>query len=146
MILQRAEFHRRRRKERARKRAAFLANPFKLTKQLLRQKRAGRLTCSKDAINNHLKATYSDPIREQLLGPCDALITLPEPSSDFNVKELCLREVEEVVRRARSGSAPGPSVVPYKVYKHCPKLLHWLWRVLKVIWKRGKIEHTLEVC
>ncbi len=102
--LRRAEFHRRRRKERARKRAAFLANPFKLTKQLLGQKRAGRLTCCKDAINDHLKATYSDSIREQPLGPCDALITPPEPASDFDLKEPRLREVEEVVRRARSSS------------------------------------------
>lgn len=55
LTLWRAEVHRRRRKERARKRAAFLANPFKLTKQLLGQKSAGRHTCSKDAINDHLK-------------------------------------------------------------------------------------------
>ncbi len=112
LTLQRAEFHRRRRKERARKRAAFLANPFKLTKQLLGQKRAGCLTCSKDAINDHLKATYSESIREQPLDPCDALITQPEPASDFDLKEPRLREVEEVVRRARSSSAPGPSECP----------------------------------
>lgn len=57
----------------------------------------------------------------------------PEPSSDFNLKEPSLREVKEVVRRAISSSAPGPSGVPYKVYKNCPKLLHRLWRALKVI-------------
>jgi len=116
-----------------------LPNPFKLTKQLLGQKRAGRLTCSKDVINDHLMATYSDSIREQTLGPCNALITQPEPASDFDLKEPRLREVEEVVRRARSSSAPGPSGVPYKVYKNFPKLLHWLWRALKVIGRRGKI-------
>ena len=58
LSLRRAEFCRR----------GFLANPFKLTKQLLGQKRAGRLTCLKDVMNNYLKATYSDPVREQLLG------------------------------------------------------------------------------
>ncbi len=142
LTLRRAEFHRRRRKERARKRAAFLANPFKLTKQLLGQKMAGCLTCSKDAINDHLKATYSDSIREQPLGSCDALITPPEPSSDFDLKEPRLRKVEEVMRTVRSSSAPGPSGVPYKVYKNCPKLLHRLWRVLKVIWRRGKIAQS----
>nr|BAC82600.1 reverse transcriptase [Danio rerio] len=135
----RAEYHRKRRRERARKRAAFLANPFKLTKQLLGQKRTGKLTCSKEAINNHLKATYSDPYKEQPLGPCGALLTPPEPTSEFNMKEPCRSEVEEVVRRARSSSAPGPSGVPYKVYKNCPKLLHRLWKALKVIWRRGKI-------
>lgn len=53
-------YHRKRRKEGARKRASFLANPFKLTKQLLGQKRTGGLTCSKEVMNNHLKATYSE--------------------------------------------------------------------------------------
>lgn len=75
--LWRAEFHRRRRKERVRKRGTFLANPFKLTKQLLGRKRAGRLNCSKDGLNDHLKATYSDPIRGQQLALCDALKTPP---------------------------------------------------------------------
>ncbi|RXN12199.1 reverse transcriptase [Labeo rohita] len=118
LTLCRAESHRRRRKERARKRAAFLANPFKLTKQLLGQKRTGQLTCSKDTINNHLKATYSDPNRERPLGPCDALLIPPEPTSEFNLKEPCQSEVEEVVRRAR------------------------LWKALKVIWRRGKIAQS----
>ncbi|XP_029359637.1 uncharacterized protein LOC115044643 [Echeneis naucrates] len=135
LTLWRAELHRRRRKDRARKRTAFLA--FKLTKQLLCQKRTGRLTCSKDANNNHLKATYSDPTREQLLDPCDALKTPSEPTF-----EPCPSEVEEVVRRAQSSSAPGPSGVPYKVYKNCPKLRHRLWRALKVIWRRGKITQS----
>lgn len=25
------------------------------------------------------------------------------------------------------------------VFKHCPKLLLWLWKILRVIWRRGKI-------
>lgn len=142
VTLRRAEFHRRRRKDRARKRTVFLANPFKLTKQLLGQKRSGRLTCSKDAINDHLKATYSDPIRDHPLGLCDALTAPPEPTLEFNLKEPCLSEVEEVLRRARASSAPGPSGVPYKVYKNCPKLRHRLWKALKVIWRRGKIAQS----
>ena len=53
---EKAENHRRKWRERARK-AAFLANLFKLTKLLLGQKRTGSLTCSTDIINNHLKST-----------------------------------------------------------------------------------------
>ena len=66
--------------------------------------------------------------RDQELGKCDALITPPEPVVAF---EPLLKEVQEVVRKARSRSAPGPSGTSYKVYKYCPKLLHWLWRILK---------------
>ena len=64
MVLSRAEWHRRRRHERARKRAAFIANPFKFTKELLGQKRSGTLACIQE-IDHHLKQTYSDPVREQ---------------------------------------------------------------------------------
>lgn len=103
-------------RERVSRQTAFLANPFKLSKQLLGQKRSGHFTCSRDTINNHLRCTYNDPNkRNQPLGQCKALITPPEPTSDFNLKELSLSEVEEVVRRARAGSVPGPSGVPYKV-------------------------------
>ncbi|KAL1266763.1 hypothetical protein QQF64_002438 [Cirrhinus molitorella] len=40
---------------------------------------------------------------------------------------------------ARSRSAPGPSRVPYKVYKRCPVLLRILWKILRVIWRRGAV-------
>lgn len=44
----RAEWHRKRGKEKARTRAAFIANPIGFTRRLLGQKRSGLLTCTKD--------------------------------------------------------------------------------------------------
>ncbi|XP_061905517.1 uncharacterized protein LOC133651562 [Entelurus aequoreus] len=144
-ILRRAEWHRRRRRERARKRAAFIANPFKFTKDLLGQKRSGKLASSQDDIDQHLKQTYSDPAREQELGECNNLIDPPEPELQFDMSELQLKEVREVVRRARASSAPGPSGTSYKVYKNCPKLLQRLWKILPVFWRRGRIPEQWRV-
>ncbi|XP_073720025.1 uncharacterized protein [Misgurnus anguillicaudatus] len=138
LVLRRAEQHRRRRRERARRRAAFIRNPFEFTKQVLGQKKGGRLVSSKEEIDQHLSNTFSDPSREQELGQCDALITPPEPVEAFDLREPLLKEVQEVVKKARSRSAPGPSGTSYKVYKYCPKLLQRLWRILKVIWRKGK--------
>ena len=45
-VLRRSKWHWRRRRERARKHAAFIANPFKFTKDLLGQKRSGKLASS----------------------------------------------------------------------------------------------------
>ncbi|KAL3972927.1 tetraspanin-7 [Sarotherodon galilaeus] len=115
MTLRRAEWHRRRRKERARRRAAFLANPFGFTKQLLGEKHSGYLVCSKAEVDHYLKETYSDESREQDLGPCQALINPSAPEQEF--------DGEEPIKRARASSAPGPHGVPYKVYKNCPRLL-----------------------
>nr|XP_055028991.1 uncharacterized protein LOC129418090 [Misgurnus anguillicaudatus]XP_055035306.1 uncharacterized protein LOC129423146 [Misgurnus anguillicaudatus] len=137
--LRRAERHRRRGRERARKRMAFIANPFSFVKQLLGQKRSGTLQCPKEEVNQYLSDKYSDSRREENLPTCRELPTPPEPSFQFNIKEPTLAEVRDIVRTARTSAAPGPSGVPYKVYKHCPRLLERLWRLIRVVWRRGKV-------
>ncbi len=49
------------------------------------------------------------------------------------------KEVENTVRRARSASAPGPNGVPYKLYKNAPDVLCYLWRLMRVVWRKGVI-------
>lgn len=138
LILRRAEHYSRRRKERAKKRAAFLNNTFGFIKEVLGQKRSGRLACTKEEVDQYFQDTFSNPMRDQELGQCKAVITPPEATEAFDLREPLLKEVQEVVQKARSRSAPGPSGTPYKFNKHCPKLLHRLWKMLKVIWRRGK--------
>lgn len=134
IMLRRAERHRRKGKERAWKRSAFIGNPFAFTKRLLGQKRSGHLACPVEEINQHLNTTFSDTSRDQEPGLCKALVTPAEPVSQFNSAEPTQAEVREAVKAARSSSVPGPSGVPYKVYKQCPRLLKRLWKILKVIW------------
>ncbi|XP_045174487.2 uncharacterized protein LOC123535800 [Mercenaria mercenaria] len=55
------------------------------------------------------------------------------------MKEPSFAEIRDIVMKARSCSAPGPSGIPYKVYKKCPKLLKRLSVLLRVIWKKGKV-------
>lgn len=86
LVLRRADWHRRHRRERARKRTAFIANPYKFTKELLGQKRSGRLVCSQAEIDHHMRQTYSDPAREQELGECSTLINPPEPRVQFDTR------------------------------------------------------------
>nr|XP_061836351.1 uncharacterized protein LOC133619387 [Nerophis lumbriciformis] len=137
--LRRAEWHRRRGRERARKRAVFIANPFRFAKQLLGDKRSGRLECPREEVNRFLQNTMSDPLRGQDLGPNRALISPAPPTAEFQLTEPSLKEVEEVIKAARSASSPDPSGVPYLVYKRCPGLLKHLWKTLKVIWRRGRV-------
>ncbi|XP_023810165.1 uncharacterized protein LOC105353972 [Oryzias latipes] len=139
MSLRRAEWHRRRGRERARKRAAFIANPFGFTKKLLGDKRSGQLECSTEEVNQFLQDTLSDPLREQELEPNKALIKPAPPTIEFNLTEPSLKEVEEIIKAARWASTPGPSGVPYVAYKRCPQLLRHLWKILRVIWRRGRV-------
>lgn len=139
MMLCLVEWHRRRGKERARKRTAFISNPFTSTKKLLGDKRSGNLMYSIKDANSFLHNTLSDPERDQELGPQKALIS-PQPLTvDFVTREPSWTEVQEIVKGARTASAPGPSGVPYSVYKCCPQLLRHLWKILRVIWHSIKV-------
>ena len=47
--------------------------------------------------------------------------------------------MRKVVKAAHSTSALGPSRIPYGIYKHCPGLLQLLWKIIKMIWWRGRV-------
>lgn len=87
LTLCRAEQHRRRRRERMRKRTAFISNLFGFTRELLEQKRSGHLACSKEEADQHLQNTFSDPTQDQDLGQCEVVIRPPEPSEAFDLRE-----------------------------------------------------------
>lgn len=95
-VLHWAEWHWKRCCERARKRAAFISNPFKLTKDLPGQKRSGNLACLQEVLDHHLEQTYSNSEREKELGECNILIDPPDPEVQFDMSELQLKEVREV--------------------------------------------------
>lgn len=61
------------------------------------------------------------------------------PTVMLNTNEPTWKEVQEVVTKACAASAPGPSSIPYRVYKRCPKLLRRLWKLFRRIWKKGTI-------
>ena len=85
MTLKRAEYHWRRRKERANKRAAFISNPYGFTKDLLGQKRSGSLKCSKEELEEHLSSTYSDPRCDKQLEEFSRLIEPHEATKEFDL-------------------------------------------------------------
>lgn len=122
--------------ERARKRAAFITNPFAFMKQLLGFKHSGRLSYAPEEVDCFLKNNLSDPEKEQALDLHKAFISPPPPTVDFDLRELSLKDVQKVIKGARTASTPGPSGVPYLVYKCCPDLLRQHWKIIRVIWGR----------
>ncbi|KAL7886007.1 hypothetical protein AOLI_G00063020 [Acnodon oligacanthus] len=126
-------------------RTYYIKNQRAFTKDLLGQKRSGKLTSSQEKIDQHLTQTYSDPGRELKLGECNIFIDPREPEVQFDLTEMQLREVREVVHKARARFAPGPSCTSYKVYKNCPKLLLCLWKILQVFCRKWKIPEQWQV-
>ncbi|XP_052268194.1 uncharacterized protein LOC127869580 [Dreissena polymorpha] len=138
MSLRKAENTRRKARERAKKRAAFTANPYKFARSLLDKEQSGKLEAPLEEVERYLHSTHSDPNREELLGDCERIYPAKEPEKPLDVSEPTLGEVKDT-RKARSASAPGPNAIPYKVYKMCPLLLKRLWRLLRVVWRKGEI-------
>ncbi|XP_052234917.1 uncharacterized protein LOC127847189 [Dreissena polymorpha] len=134
-----AEQLRGKRRKKAKRRAEFIANPFKFSNNLLDKEKSGKLESSMEEITQFLTETHSDDIRDVPLGNCQRIEPVPEPTTPLDTKEPTLKEVSEEVQKARDGSAPGPNGIPYKVYKMCPKLLRRLWNLLKVVWRKGKV-------
>jgi hypothetical protein len=60
----------------------------------------------------------SDPRRNEELGECEKLIKPEEPEHMFDELEPKLREVNDVIRKARVASSPGPNGILYRVYKN----------------------------
>ena len=81
----------------------------------------------------------SDPLNDQELERNHRLIPQKPPEFPFDMSMPTRKEIKEVVRAARSASAPSPSGVPYTVYKRCTGILQRLWKIIRVIWRRGRI-------
>ena len=141
-----AEWHRRCRKERSRKRTSFLADPFGFAKKLLGDNRSGQLNCPTEELNTYLRDNLNDPGKDKELGHLETVIRQHLPKTNFDLEVTCWKEVREVVKAARSASPPGPSGVPCSVYKRCPGLLQLLWKIIKVIWRMGKGFRQVEIC
>ena len=138
-ILRKAENARRKAREKAKRREEFIKDPFRFTSDLLGGEKSGSLTASQDEVEGHLRLTHSDQNRNEPLGDLQNLEDAEEPKEALKLSEPTWKETQEVVRKARGASAPGPNGVQYKVYKNCPLILRHLWRLLKAVWKKGKI-------
>ena len=117
----------------------FIANPFGFARKLLGDKRSGMLESPVEEINAHLSNTFSDPSRDVELVNINSLISPEPPSVEFNDKPPTWKEIQEVLKAARTSEAPGPNGVPYTVYKRYPGILKLLWKVLRTISRTGRV-------
>lgn len=113
----------------------FFKNPYKFAKSLFEESRSGTLECSQQELEDALHSTYSDPLREMPLDHMNGIPRPTEPGIAFNLGELTMYEMRSFVKKARAKSSQGQDGVPYKVYKRCPKLVKWLFLILKKAWE-----------
>ena len=143
--MQKVERAAKRKKERRKANEGFIKDPFKYAKGLLEAKKSGNLQAGKQEIDSYLKATYSAADRNEELGMPPVLDRPTCPGKEFDLRDLALYEVTEVVRKARGKSAAGPNGVSYRVFKNCPQLLKLLWRMLRAAWRKRYVHPEWQV-
>ncbi len=137
--LRRAERIRRRRKRKEKERKNFFKDPFKYARQLLDEKRSGKLVITKEDLEHYIKGQYTDAAKDTPLGSPGYVPRPNPPRSPFDTSPPRLCEIRKVPKKARSASAPGPNGLPYKVYKNCPQVTKILWKLMRVVWKNQSI-------
>ena len=133
--LRAAEASYQKKKKRRSARNQFLRNPYGYTSKILGQARSGELECPKEELEHHLQTTHSDPMRDENMPDAVQLEVPTEPEISFNEADIKLSEVQDVVKKSRSKSAPGTNGIPYLVYKRCPRLMKRLWKLLRILWR-----------
>lgn len=113
--LRRAERSLRLREEKEAKQAQFTKDPYRFTKTLLGEARSGRLTSPKEVVEEFLKDSHSDTLRGQALVEHTRIGRSELPEEELNTREPTWREAQDIVQKAQSSSALGPSAIPYKV-------------------------------
>ena len=137
--LRRAENLRKLRRKKEHSRTRFYKNPFRFVKDLFAKEKCGILKTTKPELEEHLEKVHQDKKRhEQIIIPHD-IPPIQPPEFNLDTDPPKWKEVENVVRRARAASAPGPNGVPYKLYKNAPDVLRLLWRLMRIVWQKGII-------
>ena len=143
--LRKAEQMRKLRKDRETKRAQFIKDPFRFTRNLLGEAKSGILTSSREEVEEHLKSAHCDLYKDGHLDHHPKIRSVANPSKDLDASEPSWKEMMEVIKRARTSSAPGPNGLPYKIYKKCPQLQRRLWKLFRKIWSKGSIPESWKV-
>ncbi|XP_077060725.1 cadherin-like protein 26 [Siphateles boraxobius] len=134
--LRRAENLRKRRRKKEQTRTRFYKDPFKFLKSLFPKEKSGALKTTKKDLEEHLRIkNFDSKGHEHLAIPSD-IPPIEPPEHHIDTSPPTWKEVENIVRRARSASAPGPNGVPYKVYKNAPDVLRFLWRLMRTAWQK----------
>ena len=141
-ITKRAENIRKRRKKLKQNTREFYQQPYTLSRKVLDPEIKGELKSSKEEVEAFLHQAHSDSKRDEPLEVIDGLHEFPEPAHKYDSSLPTKKEFNEILRKAKAKSAPGPNGVPYRVYKNCPGIAHLLFEYLKGLWKKNKIPES----
>ena len=104
-------------------------NPYLASKRVLDPRCYVKLSADKNTMDQHKSSAVFDPFNNVPLPPLVGLPPAPPICKSFTSDKLSFSEFKKVLNCRRNGSAPGINMIPYKVYKLCPNICDYLFRL-----------------
>ena len=115
--------------------ASFNKNPYEAGKKVLVPNCNIKLQCDKTTLDKFKSSTLSDLQHSEPLPILEDLPPTPKITKEFNSSNLKRELLLEIVNSRRNASSPGINMIPYKVYKKCPQILSFLFKIFQSTFK-----------
>ena len=108
---------------------SFGKNPYEAGKRVLDPKFESKLKCSKSSLDQFKSKSLSDTFHNVPLESLNGLPDAPNCVFDFDNSNIKVEDFSFLLNSRRNGSSPGINGIPYKVYKKCPKIMSFLFKI-----------------
>lgn len=108
---------------------SFKKNPYLAGRSLLDPKVSAFLKVSKSELNQYKLSVLADDLYSTNLGSLPDLPPNPPLLKEFHSHALSLEDFSNVLSSRRNSSAPGINGIIYRVYKLCPQISSFLYRI-----------------
>ena len=109
----------------------FNKNHYLSSKRVLDSRCYVKLSADKNAMDQHKSSAVFDPFNNNPLPRLDGLPPAPPICKSFTSGNISFSEFKKVLNFRRYGSARGMNMIPQKVYKLCPNICDYLFRLFK---------------
>ena len=129
--LRRGESSRKRRWKIKKANQDFFKNPYNAGKKVLDPDCNFQLECQKTVLDNFKSCSLFDEAYNIPLSSLEGLPPPPKTSFEFNSSALSFDDFFSTINTRRNASSPGINMIPYKVYKKCPRIASYLFKIFQ---------------
>ena len=108
---------------------SFFQNPYQAGKNILDPKCNIKLTVDKGTLDKHKASSVADPLHNIPLPPLKDLPEQPTILKGFNTSKFNFSVFMRILNSRRNSSSPGINMIPYRVYKKCPQICSFLFKI-----------------
>ena len=116
---------------------AFKSNPYNAGKTLLDPKCYVNLKEEQEDLDQHKSSSLSDINYDVPLANLDRLPDKPPLNKSFPANCFSFEDFFQILSTRQNASAPGLNGIPYKVYKKCPKINKFLFKIFLSCMNKG---------